>query len=484
MSSGIGLQQHCGSLHEQGLPHGLSTGAVNFFMAAGEGYARQRMESQTYWGSGAPQQQTSSAPVYGPSKAPRLEQFVDLSTNSGGMTPFFGLGDVANDAGCRKGETATAEGKRREDETKMEECRVMLYPAIVFNTPQQQKQEVRVSVGTPTPFSAMGMTLSPATVGRDLAFATPASTVASGSTARVEPRARPLLRNANGSTTSTTPTTATATPGGVPNSLATELESAFEEQPLRRRVEVKISHRVGGDAAPQTAEMDTTRGRDDTPPGSKEQGVAESGRRERASRRRGKDQQRQVKPKNGSPQQAQRGNNTRRSLLHALSAYEGIHSGNDNRKFLLDLQCHGGRTATVLSCMELQSGTHIIFEGDRGVDLGEVVKCEESNNTSSGGPGGNDRETLHAVRCATDEEVEEWKGDLVAKEEEAVIQCRAACEELGLTIRVASAAFQFDRQKLIFMYESDERVDFRTLLQAMFSKYRCRIWMERLNAEP
>ncbi|KAF8292913.1 hypothetical protein TcBrA4_0073060 [Trypanosoma cruzi] len=502
-------QSHVGP-KDQGLPHGLSSGAVNFFMASGDGHLQKYIERMLGWGSG-PHQPTST-PVYGPSKTPRLQQFVDMTTNNSGMTPFFSLNSAAGGCGNNTVEYAEEEAVEREEERtqvymdpsqrqeKWEDHLAMenhmAQAHITMNTPQQKKRPVQISPGVNTPASTMGMTLSPATAGRSVIQFTPASTAAR-STIHVESVSHPPPRNAHA-----------VTMIGGSNSFATELESAFAEQTKRKNAVTKQNHREEAEMSTCRADVDTTQSVADISLDGKSQKTLDTGRVERSTQRRNKEK-RHGKLSNCSQQNQQRQNNktnanknnNNRSVLTPLTPHENTSSMENNRKCFLRLQCHGDRPATVFSCIKFHAGDHVIFDADRGVDLGEVLHCEELTDESSpndteaaaaaaataggfGAKGGSRRSLPRVVRRATPEEVEDWRGALVKREEEAVLECRAACGELKLTIHIAGAAFQFDRQKLIFFYETDGRVDFRSLLQVMFSKFRCRIWMERINATP
>ncbi|EKF38570.1 hypothetical protein MOQ_001221 [Trypanosoma cruzi marinkellei] len=497
-------QSHVGP-NDHGLPHGLSPGAVNFFMASGEGHLQRYIERMLCWGPGP--HQPASTPVYGPSKTPRLQQFVDLTTNNGGMTPFFSLNSDAGGCVNNTVEYTEEEAVGREEE----QMQVYMHPSqgqerwedhmtmknhvaqahITMNTPQQKRQPVQISPGVNTPASTMGMTMSPATVSRSVIQVTPASTAAR-STIHVENVSHPPPRNAHA-----------VTMIGGSNSFATELESAFAEHTKRKNAVTKQNHREEAETSTCKADVDTTQSVADMSLDSKSQRALDTGRVDRSTQRRNKEK-RHGKLHNGSQQIQQRQNNktnanktnTNHSVLKSHKSHETTLSMEDNRSCVVHLRCHGDRTATVFSCKQFHAGDHVIFDADRGVDLGEVLHCEELTNESSltdaeadaaggfGAKGGSRRSPPRVVRRATAEEVDDWRGALVTKEEEAVVECRAACEELKLTILIAGAAFQFDRQKLIFFYEADGRVDFRSLLQVMFSKFRCRIWMERINAPP
>jgi cell fate regulator YaaT (PSP1 superfamily) len=54
--------------------------------------------------------------------------------------------------------------------------------------------------------------------------------------------------------------------------------------------------------------------------------------------------------------------------------------------------------------------------------------------------------------------------------------------EHGLRMTILDAEFQFDKKKLTFYYESDEKVDFRELVRDLYKLYRARIWMSKTRS--
>ncbi|CBH17359.1 hypothetical protein, conserved [Trypanosoma brucei gambiense DAL972] len=476
-------------------PHGLTPGAINFFMAANEGNqsCMDALSSITFAQLAGPLQ-----PVYGPSRVPRHQQFVDLVTDSSGMSPFipFGTQGSANSSTAFPVDNAYL-SKRAPPESEGQ-TRAAYYnnSSASMQTPEKvdKPQMLRqVSVGAPTPSSGMGMTASPATVCRYITHATPGSALLDETCTRTYLRSAPMnfvastgitTDNAIGAVSNAVLSAAAAALPSVkvsiddkPTSLAIELEQAYEEHvhESKRRVGDKVKRKEkkvlvtvgfpGVENIPQIISDGT------------EEQLLNKEEVEQGKRRRERRQSRGKNKQKGD-------NNNNNCIFHDgdkfVSNFSSIHADNEShgecgdRKFLVTLRCHGHRDVTAICCLRLSKGKYVIFEADRGVDLGEVINVEELISEPSGNSA-----PAQVLRCALDEEVEDWKGPLVERENEAVEECRHVCEQLGLTIRVVGAAYQFDRQKLTFMYESDDRVDFRALLQVMFSKFRCRIWMER-----
>lgn len=149
-----------------------------------------------------------------------------------------------------------------------------------------------------------------------------------------------------------------------------------------------------------------------------------------------------------------------------------------------------GRRITAASSTPLEQGTCVLYEQDRGVDMGRVVQCEVENGectatTTAAGvkPSfGHRRDTAAPVlSVATAAEEYRWLYTDVAEAEKTLVPCREAAARLGMPLSIVAAVYQFHRTKLTFFYESPVRVDFRQLLPTLFSLFHCRIWMERLD---
>ena len=50
-----------------------------------------------------------------------------------------------------------------------------------------------------------------------------------------------------------------------------------------------------------------------------------------------------------------------------------------------------------------------------------------------------------------------------------------------LPIEVVNAEYQFDKHKLTIFYVSDYRIDFIELVRDLFSAYKARIWMQKVD---
>merc|ERR1712224_563445 len=60
------------------------------------------------------------------------------------------------------------------------------------------------------------------------------------------------------------------------------------------------------------------------------------------------------------------------------------------------------------------------------------------------------------------------------------------CENLAvhtyrLPMTVVDVEYQFDRHKITIFYDSPVRIDFRELVRDLFSSFKARIWMKKVN---
>ncbi|KPI88643.1 hypothetical protein ABL78_2247 [Leptomonas seymouri] len=152
---------------------------------------------------------------------------------------------------------------------------------------------------------------------------------------------------------------------------------------------------------------------------------------------------------------------------------------------------HMGRRVTAVSTAPLKAGACVLFEEDRGVDMGRVVQCDKLEDgdafdalptlASATSPLSRKDRPASVLRPATAEEEYRWLYTDVKEAEATLEPCREAAARLGLPVRVVGAIYQFNKTKLTFYYESDSRVDFRPLLPTLFSRFHCRIWMARME---
>lgn len=132
-------------------------------------------------------------------------------------------------------------------------------------------------------------------------------------------------------------------------------------------------------------------------------------------------------------------------------------------------------------------GEYVAVGGDRGEDLGLVIYtwCETKSGTVQGiGLAGSSLTKNIGVgsgkvlRVANTFEISQLHGIQNELERRAVEVCQNRVLEHGLPMVIVDAEYQFDKKKLTFFYEAQQRLDFRELVRDLFKTFRARIWME------
>ncbi len=112
---------------------------------------------------------------------------------------------------------------------------------------------------------------------------------------------------------------------------------------------------------------------------------------------------------------------------------------------------------------DVQTGDYVVVETSRGIQLGEIVQFVE--NPERAGSGG----IKCIMRIATPQDLlirQQWE----KKEVEAIAVCRSKAAELGLNnVKIVSAEFSLDGNRLLFVYSSEEgeKTDLKSLKRHM-----------------
>ena len=125
--------------------------------------------------------------------------------------------------------------------------------------------------------------------------------------------------------------------------------------------------------------------------------------------------------------------------------------------------------------LELEKDEYVVVETTRGLELGEIsqglMSIEEFNL---------DTELKSILRKATVKDIEAYKKNLIDAQE-ALVTCRDIIARYDVDMQLTNCEFTLDKAKVIFMYTSDERVDFRELLKELATVFRCRIELRQIG---
>lgn len=123
----------------------------------------------------------------------------------------------------------------------------------------------------------------------------------------------------------------------------------------------------------------------------------------------------------------------------------------------------------------LEYGDYVVVETARGLEIGEMISSLRDVNTFTG------QTTLKPIhRKATPEDMQmQEENKELAKE--AMKKCAQAIEHQQLDMNLISCEYTLDRSKVIFIYVSENRVDFRELLKELTQIFKCRIELRQIG---
>ncbi|MCK5313187.1 MAG: stage 0 sporulation protein [Desulfobacteraceae bacterium] len=123
----------------------------------------------------------------------------------------------------------------------------------------------------------------------------------------------------------------------------------------------------------------------------------------------------------------------------------------------------------------LNIGDKVIVETEQGQGFGIVeIPPKELNENK------NKKNLKQILRVATIKDLEK-REDNIQLEKRAFNYCEKCVDDLKLVMNLFSVESTFDRNKLIFFYTADGRVDFRELVKLLVKEYNIRIEMRQVG---
>ncbi len=122
--------------------------------------------------------------------------------------------------------------------------------------------------------------------------------------------------------------------------------------------------------------------------------------------------------------------------------------------------------------LPLQIGDWVLVSAEKGEDMGMVIKKAKVGDGFS--------HSQKILRKATPEDMKRMEENR-SKQEEARRTCQARIEEKNLPMKLVDVEYQFDGNKLVFYFISEERIDFRGLVRELASVYKTRIEMKQIG---
>ncbi len=125
--------------------------------------------------------------------------------------------------------------------------------------------------------------------------------------------------------------------------------------------------------------------------------------------------------------------------------------------------------------LTLESGTHVIVETSRGIEMGEIAinnrLVDESNVVQP---------LKKVIRVATEQDFKTAEENK-KKQTEAFAICNEKIKAHKLEMKLVDVEYTFDGGKVLFYFTADGRVDFRDLVKDLAGVFRTRIELRQIG---
>lgn len=125
--------------------------------------------------------------------------------------------------------------------------------------------------------------------------------------------------------------------------------------------------------------------------------------------------------------------------------------------------------------MDIKKGDKVVVETIRGLELGELVSDLKDLSEFK-----LDTELKKIKRKANRADIDIYAFNQ-AKAEKSLEICKEIVSHYDLDMHLISCEYTLDASKVIFMYTSETRVDFRQLLKELASVFKCRIELRQIG---
>jgi cell fate regulator YaaT (PSP1 superfamily) len=123
--------------------------------------------------------------------------------------------------------------------------------------------------------------------------------------------------------------------------------------------------------------------------------------------------------------------------------------------------------------IELEVNDYVVVETARGLELGHVAIAPTQVLASEV-----NQPLKPVVRKAEEKDIERVK-ELEDKEREALVECGKLIDKLELPMKLLSAEYNLDGNRLTLRFSAAERVDFRELVRELASRLKVRVEMRQ-----
>ncbi len=125
---------------------------------------------------------------------------------------------------------------------------------------------------------------------------------------------------------------------------------------------------------------------------------------------------------------------------------------------------------------EIKEGDLVVAEGDRGINLAKVIKVVEPEIVHPD----LSENIKEIIRKATDEDLKNYEKNL-QDSKEAFEVCLKKIKKHNLPMKLVNAEFMLDRDKVVFYFTADGRIDFRELVKDLARHFKIRIEMRQIG---
>jgi cell fate regulator YaaT (PSP1 superfamily) len=125
-------------------------------------------------------------------------------------------------------------------------------------------------------------------------------------------------------------------------------------------------------------------------------------------------------------------------------------------------------------------GTDVVVKTDRGEELVKVLKSYEVDESTLSKFNLSEKELYSFLRLPTEEDRNRFVENLFFSKE-ALDVCREKVEKHGLNMKLVKAYSTLNRERIVFYFTAENRVDFRQLVRDLASHFKTRIELRQIG---
>ena len=125
--------------------------------------------------------------------------------------------------------------------------------------------------------------------------------------------------------------------------------------------------------------------------------------------------------------------------------------------------------------IDLEANDYVVVKTTRGLELGYVIIAPRQvlvNEVTT--------PLKPVVRKAEPEDIRRAQ-ELEEKEKEALTECGKLSAKLNLSMKLLSAEYNLDGNRLTFYFSAEERVDFRELVRELTNRFKVRVELRQVG---